>query len=170
MSVTRQTHKQRGFTIVELLIVIVVIAILAAISIVAYNGIQQRATDSRRAQDFSSIYKAILAYEIVNNGVPSTVGSGSYTQGVYYGGWDTSISPNWLAFLRPTIGSVPIDPQNTLASSTNPTLTTNRVYFYYCYNAGSGPLPATANVRMGYTTGGGQAIDKRFAVTQCLAP
>lgn len=32
-----------GFTIVELLIVIVVIAILAAISIVAYNGIQERA-------------------------------------------------------------------------------------------------------------------------------
>ena len=35
--------KRRGFTIVELLIVIVVIAILAAITIVAYNGIQQRA-------------------------------------------------------------------------------------------------------------------------------
>lgn len=34
--------KRRGFTIVELLIVIVVIAILAAITIVAYNGIQQR--------------------------------------------------------------------------------------------------------------------------------
>lgn len=31
-----------GFTIVELLIVIVVVAILAAISIVAYNGIQVR--------------------------------------------------------------------------------------------------------------------------------
>lgn len=38
-----------GFTIVELLIVIVVIAILAAISIVAYNGIQARAGDARVA-------------------------------------------------------------------------------------------------------------------------
>jgi prepilin-type N-terminal cleavage/methylation domain-containing protein len=36
--------KSRGFTIVELLIVIVVIAILAAITIVAYTGIQKRAT------------------------------------------------------------------------------------------------------------------------------
>ncbi|MCB8045019.1 prepilin-type N-terminal cleavage/methylation domain-containing protein [Microbacterium oxydans] len=34
---------QRGFTIVELMIVVVVIAILAAITIVAYNGIQKRA-------------------------------------------------------------------------------------------------------------------------------
>ena len=39
---TQKQCKKRGFTIVELLIVIVVIAILAAISIVAYNGIQAR--------------------------------------------------------------------------------------------------------------------------------
>ena len=36
-------QKQKGFTNVELLIVIVVIGILAAISIVAYNGVQERA-------------------------------------------------------------------------------------------------------------------------------
>ena len=33
------SNKTKGFTLVELLIVIVVIAILAAISIVAYNGV-----------------------------------------------------------------------------------------------------------------------------------
>jgi len=40
---SRRHIKTRGFTIVELLIVIVVIGILVAIVIVAYNGIQQRA-------------------------------------------------------------------------------------------------------------------------------
>jgi len=50
---------KRGFTIVELLIVIVVIAILASISVVAYNGIQTRARDSQRSSDISAIKKAL---------------------------------------------------------------------------------------------------------------
>jgi prepilin-type N-terminal cleavage/methylation domain-containing protein len=35
--------RRASFTLVELLIVIVIVAILAAVSVVAYNGIQQRA-------------------------------------------------------------------------------------------------------------------------------
>jgi len=46
-------NKQSGFTIVELLIVVVVIAILAAITIISYNGIQERARISG-AQSFSA--------------------------------------------------------------------------------------------------------------------
>ena len=47
-------HHQYGFTIVELLIVIVIIGILAAISIVAYNGVIGKANDSAVQQDLSN--------------------------------------------------------------------------------------------------------------------
>ena len=43
--------RQRGFTIVELLVVIVVIGILAAISVVAFNGVQRRAVESSMQSD-----------------------------------------------------------------------------------------------------------------------
>ncbi len=48
-----------GFTIVELLIVIVVIAILAAISVVAYTGIQDRAIASAVKSDLANFAKKI---------------------------------------------------------------------------------------------------------------
>lgn len=53
---------RQGFTIVELLIVIVVIAILAAISVVAYNGIQARAQVSKSVSDLAELNKIIKLY------------------------------------------------------------------------------------------------------------
>ena len=59
--------KQKGFTIVELLIVIVVIAILAAITIVSYNGIQTRAKTERANSELRMLEKAILSARINEN-------------------------------------------------------------------------------------------------------
>lgn len=64
--------QQRGFTIVELLIVIVVIGILAAITIVAYNGIQARAKDSRVQSDIQAVAKKIELYAAETGVYPST--------------------------------------------------------------------------------------------------
>ena len=63
--------KQTGFTIVELLIVIVVIGILAAITIVAYNGIQQRARDSQRQSNMQAIAKSLEIFYIDNGYYPN---------------------------------------------------------------------------------------------------
>lgn len=67
-------RKQTGFTIVELLIVIVVIAILAAITIVAYNGIQQQAKDSVIISTVDG-WEKVLRMAAVNNNAMPLVGS-----------------------------------------------------------------------------------------------
>lgn len=59
----------RGFTIVELLIVIVIIAILAAITIVAYNGIQARANDTRVREGAAQFERALLRWSIDHGNV-----------------------------------------------------------------------------------------------------
>ncbi len=64
---TRDTSSRRAshaFTIVELLIVIVVIAILAAITIVAYNGIQDRARASAASAALSGAVKKIKVAQV----------------------------------------------------------------------------------------------------------
>ena len=66
-------QKQKGFTIVELLIVIVVIAILAAITIVAFNGVQQRAQASTIQNDLRNIATKLKLFQADNGRYPSNV-------------------------------------------------------------------------------------------------
>jgi prepilin-type N-terminal cleavage/methylation domain-containing protein len=68
MSMQSKQLSGKGFTIVELLIVIVVIAILAAITIVAYNGIQQRAQSSAVESAISQAVRKIELYKVDHNG------------------------------------------------------------------------------------------------------
>lgn len=69
---------QAGFTIVELLIVIVVIGILAAITIVAYNGAQIKARDTARISKVKSIAKAIALYQVDNGRYPAIQDGAGY--------------------------------------------------------------------------------------------
>ncbi len=64
-------RKQSGFTIVELLIVIVVIGILAAIVITTFTGVQKKGRDADRKSDINSIYSQVEVYFAENAKYPS---------------------------------------------------------------------------------------------------
>lgn len=70
-------RRSSGFTIVELLIVIVVIAILAAITVVAYNGIRERARDSERHSEVLTIRKKLEEIYTLTDAYPQDIFGGN---------------------------------------------------------------------------------------------
>lgn len=70
MKHTYSSRSSRGFTIVELLIVIVVIAILAAITVVAFNGVQVRAKESAVISAVRNASGKVQEYEVTNGSYP----------------------------------------------------------------------------------------------------
>lgn len=62
---------QNGFTIVELLIVVVVIAILAAITIVSYTGISNQAHDTAIKSDLVAAQKKTELYKAEYGALPN---------------------------------------------------------------------------------------------------
>jgi len=82
---TSKKNRSSGFTLVELLIVIIIIAVLAAITVVAYRGIQNRANDDAVQSDLRSFVQAVEAFNGQANRYPYPVtGSELSTLGVRF--------------------------------------------------------------------------------------
>ena len=102
----RQYQPIRGFTIVELLVVIVVIGILAAIVIVAYSGVTARAQYSMMRQDMTSIRKLLELYKTDRNAYPDSAGcvntSGETNYQSGWCGFDQGQANSFIPGLVPT--------------------------------------------------------------------
>jgi|TARA_B100001245_G_scaffold236596_1_gene228644 prepilin-type N-terminal cleavage/methylation domain-containing protein len=98
----RGFSRERGFTIVELLIVVVVIGILAAITIVAYNGVTSAARDAQIATDLRNIKQAVTRLEVDTGGTVFNCPGGGTTFGPE-SAIDTAVTGLVSA---PTVGAV----------------------------------------------------------------
>lgn len=59
----RTQNSKQGFTLIELMVAIAIVAILATIGIVAFGEIQKSARDSKRKSDLEDIRKALYLYK-----------------------------------------------------------------------------------------------------------
>lgn len=107
---TKNLRGKSGFTIIELLVIIVVIGLLAAIGIFAYNDAQKRARDTKRVANAESIVQAIGQYAHDKGEFPAPQESGEI--------WEQS-SEQQENFLRVLYtdnylrGEPLLDPRNT---------------------------------------------------------
>lgn len=108
--------KQTGFTIVELLIVIVVIGILAAITIVAFNGMQDRARNSRMISVANSYRKALIAFATENGRYPASTATGAclgeasnYPSGCAHTGVSATFNTELQTYLKSSLPNPPND-------------------------------------------------------------
>ncbi len=135
---------KKGFTIIELIIVISIIALLATLGLSTYTSVQEDARNSKRKADLKELQKSLEIYKQENGAYPDTRTAGGTRE--WYGlcnpnPWgpdDLDIEgPNaYIPGLTPDyIDRLPADPRDNLANSSSirPGCSTNANSNCYLY-------------------------------------
>lgn len=108
---TQRASRDEGFTIVELLIVIIVIAILAALTIVSYNGVVARAIEASVKSDLQNAQTVIEAERIASTSYAADVRTVNSGKGLQASGSNQLLylkmgTGYCIAAMNPTTGAV----------------------------------------------------------------
>lgn len=100
--------KKNGFTLIEILVTITIIAVLLAVAMVSYTSINKRSRDARRRSDVEQLRSALEMYRADNGNYPNTGAE-------YLRATDTSLSTLLTTYLSP----MPVDPIQSSGSDGN---------------------------------------------------
>ncbi len=131
-------NNKKGFTIVELLIVIVVIGILALLVVTTYGGIQAKARNSKRSADVAAVQTQLEAF---------------FSQAGYYPSLADMNSAAWLSTNMKSLDTVALqDPSSTSATPKAMSATAvAKIYGYAPLNSGSTSCEADDTTCASYT-------------------
>lgn len=159
-------QKKKGFTLVEILVVLSIIGLLSAVVLFSVSQARGKARDSRRLTDLKQLEESLEYYATVNGGYPSSLEQ-----------YNTSADFNLTGVLDPEyIGEIPSDPSGdtytygTIGYSTTGAIKNGYIlmaklesYSDYprCYIVGGNyPVPSLSpDPETGWTWPGGQYGD-----------
>ncbi|MBI2020047.1 prepilin-type N-terminal cleavage/methylation domain-containing protein [Candidatus Daviesbacteria bacterium] len=126
--------KKTGFTLVELLVVITIIAILAAVGLTVYKGAEKQGRIAKRVEDLKAIQTALELYYANNKSYPVvTLGTNTGWRSECQS-WGTKASndvvPTSTNFVPNYMVAFPSDPQMDTANSRSCYLYTSDGYNY----------------------------------------
>lgn len=120
----KKTNLKKGFSLIELMIVVAVMAILSTVGFFAYNNFQKTARDSKRKADLKTVGTALQAYYSDNGNYPVP---NSATADGHEDANDVGGSSNLALALATYGGKVPLAP---VVSS----MTGENVQYQYAYD------------------------------------
>ncbi len=126
----QRNDRIHGFSLVELLITVSIIAILVAIGIASYATINRQSRDTRRKSDLEQIRSALEMYRADNGYYPAANGSSWVVASEPTLGLTTALVPTYL----PIIPTDPSSPdQDYMYQATN---VASGLYYGYCISGG----------------------------------
>lgn len=134
-------HKKRGFTIIEVIVVVTIIGLLTSVVVANINNAKGKARDLKRHADLKAISTALTQYYLAHNKYPSW-----YDNGINYAcSWDPGNGPSFrpgdgclnLLVTEKFLPSLPTPPRGAGASGGSFTFDN----YYYDNWCESGPVP-----------------------------
>ncbi len=127
------SQKNKGFTLVELLVSIAIIGLLSTVVFASYSQAQKKARIARRVSDLKQVQTALAYYYAVNKSYPNT----SWEWRSTCSSWGSYAPNNVIPGLVPNyIANIPADPQTNAAANTSCYIyaSNGTDYFFKAYN------------------------------------